>query len=185
MHTKLISKIYYYNSYINDSAYDFGFSFKEMVECCHSNGRPIVFLCIGTDRSTGDSLGPLIGYKLAKMVFPNTHIYGTLGSPVHALNLNEVLDIIYMQHDNPFIIAIDASLGAKNHIGYVTLTDSSLRPGLGVKKSLPAVGDLSITGIVNISGSTDSTVLQSTRLSTVMNMADCIVRGIRTAFLTM
>ena len=26
--------------------------------------RPIVFLCIGTDRATGDSLGPLIGYKL-------------------------------------------------------------------------------------------------------------------------
>ena len=26
--------------------------------------RPIIFLCIGTDRSTGDSLGPLIGYKL-------------------------------------------------------------------------------------------------------------------------
>ena len=26
--------------------------------------RPIIFVCIGTDRSTGDSLGPLIGYKL-------------------------------------------------------------------------------------------------------------------------
>ena len=24
----------------------------------------VVFLCIGTDRSTGDSLGPLLGYKL-------------------------------------------------------------------------------------------------------------------------
>ena len=26
--------------------------------------RGVVFLCIGTDRSTGDSLGPLIGHKL-------------------------------------------------------------------------------------------------------------------------
>ena len=28
-----------------------------------SQNRPIIFLCIGTDRATGDSLGPLIGYK--------------------------------------------------------------------------------------------------------------------------
>ena len=27
----------------------------------------VVILCIGTDRSTGDSLGPLIGYKLKEM----------------------------------------------------------------------------------------------------------------------
>ena len=26
--------------------------------------RPIIFVCIGTDRSTGDSLGPLVGEKL-------------------------------------------------------------------------------------------------------------------------
>lgn len=26
--------------------------------------RPIVFVCIGTDRSTGDSLGPLVGTLL-------------------------------------------------------------------------------------------------------------------------
>jgi len=25
--------------------------------------KSIVFVCIGTDRSTGDSLGPLVGYK--------------------------------------------------------------------------------------------------------------------------
>ena len=26
-----------------------------------AENRPIIFLCIGTDRATGDSLGPLIG----------------------------------------------------------------------------------------------------------------------------
>jgi len=26
----------------------------------------VIFLCIGTDRSTGDSLGPLVGHKLRK-----------------------------------------------------------------------------------------------------------------------
>jgi len=27
-------------------------------------GRPIIMICIGTDRSTGDSLGPLVGTLL-------------------------------------------------------------------------------------------------------------------------
>src|SRR5438445_11299584 len=30
------------------------------------HNRPIVFVCIGTDRSTGDSLGPLIGSLLVE-----------------------------------------------------------------------------------------------------------------------
>jgi len=181
---KSISKIHYFNSYKGDSGYDFGFSFKEMLEYKLYEGQPIVFLCIGTDRSTGDSLGPLVGYKLSKMIFPNTYIYGTLGSPVHALNLDEVLGDIYTEHTCPFIIAVDASLGFKNHIGFITLSDIPLRPGLGVKKRLPSVGDISITGIVNLSDSIDSMLLQSTRLSTVMNLADCIVKGIRTALFT-
>ncbi|MBX5465785.1 MAG: DUF1256 domain-containing protein, partial [Clostridia bacterium] len=27
-------------------------------------GRPLLFLCIGSDRSTGDALGPLVGSRL-------------------------------------------------------------------------------------------------------------------------
>ncbi|MNI74428.1 hypothetical protein D3C76_1435500 [compost metagenome] len=51
-------------------------------------------------------------------------------------------------------------------------------PGLAVNKDLPAVGDLSITGIVNISGNFEFMVLQNTRLFTVMTLADTISKGI-------
>lgn len=30
--------------------------------------KGIVFLCIGTDRSTGDCLGPLLGYKIQHLL---------------------------------------------------------------------------------------------------------------------
>ena len=73
---------------------------------------------------------------------------------------------------------MDASLGTKNHIGYVTVGTGPLRPGLGVNKQLPDVGDLHITGIVNVSGSNDPMLLQTTRLSTVMNLADAIADGL-------
>ena len=46
------------------------------------------------------------------------------------------------------MVAVDASVGDENHIGYVTLGRGSLKPGLGVCKELHAVGDLFITGIV-------------------------------------
>ena len=38
-------------------------------------------------------------------------IYGTLNEPVHAKNLENNIELIYSNHKNPFIIAIDACLG--------------------------------------------------------------------------
>ena len=75
------------------------------------DNRPIIFLCIGTDRATGDSLGPLIGYKLKNLKHKNIHIYGSLESPIHSINLKSILDKINDNFINPFIIVIDASLG--------------------------------------------------------------------------
>ncbi|MGH2168427.1 DUF1256 domain-containing protein, partial [Enterococcus faecalis] len=51
----------------------------------------------------------------------------------------------------------------------------------GVKKDLPPVGDIHITGIVNISGFMEFTVLQNTRLNLVLKMAKLIAAGISRA----
>lgn len=139
----------------------------------------IVFVCIGTDRSTGDSLGPLIGYKISNMKYRNVHVHGTLDIPVHAKNLDDVVQKIYKDYDRPFIIAIDACLGKMEHVGYVTVGEGAIKPGSGVKKDLAPVGDIFITGIVNFGGFMDFLVLQNTRLSLVMKMADMISSGIR------
>lgn len=139
----------------------------------------VVILCIGTDRATGDSLGPLIGYKLKHISYPNVCVYGTLDNPVHAKNLSDTIKLINKNHNNPLIIAIDACLGKMEHIGYITLGEGSIKPGAGVQKNLPSVGDLFITGIVNFSGFMDMLILQNTRLSLVMQMADIISSGIK------
>lgn len=138
----------------------------------------LIILCIGSDRITGDSLGPLVGHSLEKSQLPNAHIYGTLSRPVHALNLKETVEILKNQYPHSLTLAIDASLGSKNHLGFLTITKGSLKPGLGVHKKLTPVGDISITGIVNTAGPFDHLNLQTTRLSTVVQMADAIVSGI-------
>jgi putative sporulation protein YyaC len=140
--------------------------------------RPIIFLCIGTDRSTGDSLGPLIGDKLRFLVRDKIYLYGNLEYPVHAKNLCETIEEINLHFTNPFIVAIDACLGSLQNIGNIFVEKKPLTPGAAMNKDLPAVGDLSITGIVNISGNLEFMVLQNTRLYTVMSLADVISKGI-------
>lgn len=142
--------------------------------------KELVLLCIGTDRSTGDALGPIIGHKLSHSLskYSYVHLYGTLDNPVHAKNLQEKLETICDSLNNPFIIAIDACLGKVDRIGYITINKGPLKPGAGVNKNLPAVGDISITGIVNLSGYMEYLVLQNTRLSLVMKMADTLAQSI-------
>ncbi len=140
----------------------------------------LVMLCIGTDRSTGDALGPIVGHRLSDSLlkYNYVHIHGTLNDPIHAKNLQENLEIIYDSLKNPFIIAIDACLGKVDRIGYIAINEGPLKPGAGVNKNLPAVGDISIIGIVNLGGYMEYLILQNTRLSLVMKMADTLAQSI-------
>ena len=136
--------------------------------------RPAVILCIGTDRSTGDALGPLIGTHLSRLNLPQLNVYGTLDEPVHATNLQKNIQSIQQSFVNPFIIAIDACLGRMDSIGCITLADGPLKPGAGVHKQLPEVGEAHITGIVNVGGFMEYMVLQNTRLNLVWRMSENI-----------
>ncbi|EOC99784.1 spore protease YyaC [Caldisalinibacter kiritimatiensis] len=140
----------------------------------------LVLVCIGTDRSTGDCLGPLVGYKLTKLLknYSKVHILGTLDEPVHAKNLDDKIKMINNKYDKPFIIAIDASLGSLERIGYVTVANGPLKPGTGVNKDLPNIGDIHITGVVNLGGFMEYVILQNTRLSTVMRIANVIANSV-------
>ncbi len=138
------------------------------------NRRDLVVVCIGTDRSTGDSLGPLIGTKLEEVELRRFHVYGTLENPVHAVNLQERLEEIAKNHYRPFVLAIDACLGRMNSVGKISLADGPVQPGAAVQKKLPSIGDIHMTGIVNVGGMMEYFVLQNTRLHTVMKMAHTI-----------
>lgn len=131
-----------------------------------------VFLCIGSDRSTGDSLGPLVGTNIYKRTpYP---VLGTLCSPVHAKNLHKIVDFMDKEHSHAFIVAIDASLGPLKHVGSIAVKKGPLQPGLALKKDLPSIGHMQILGLVNVGGILESLVLQSTRLHIVYDMAKVI-----------
>jgi putative sporulation protein YyaC len=151
---------------------------KQLVSLMPKQNRPIVCICIGTDRSTGDSLGPLVGTLLKEKQLSSFHVLGTLDDPVHAVNLQEKLYKVRNTFENPFIIGIDACLGRLKSIGCIEIDLGPVKPGAGVQKDLPSVGDAHLTGIVNVSGFMEFFVLQNTRLNLVMKMAKIMSQGI-------
>ncbi|MNW28199.1 hypothetical protein D3C74_50190 [compost metagenome] len=135
----------------------------------------VLFVCVGTDRSTGDSLGPMVGSVLKRKGF---NVLGTLDDPVHATNLVDKLTLI---PEDVIVVGIDACLGKQSSVGKVMIEEGPLKPGAGVGKKLPYVGEYRITGIVNIGGFMEYFVLQNTRLSLIFKLRDEIVETICSA----
>jgi len=140
-------------------------SIRQVIKENLPSDREIVFLCIGTDRITGDSFGPMVGTFLQDKKIPN--VFGTLEHPVHATNLDERIKQITNSYANPFVVAIDSSLGKLSSVGNLILDNKAIKPGAGVGKDLPEVGDFSIMYAVNVAGYMEHLVLSNTRLSMV------------------
>lgn len=173
----------YYNIEQLQEKLSFQMDLTNLILAKRTDSQPIVILCIGTDRATGDCLGPIIGTSLMVNSM-NATVYGSLLTPVHANNLKTIIQEIYVQFENPFIIAIDACLGIPEHIGHITLSSNSLCPGESIQKNLPHIGDISITGIVNQASHSNFLILQSTRLHHVMLLANTISSGLSIALQT-
>ena len=149
-----------------------------LIQASKKKYKEIILLCIGTDRCSGDSYGPLLGTLLTEQGIENIKVIGTLHNPVHAKNLSEAMKSIDV--DNSLIIAVDASLGSE--VGRITVTNGHMVPGKGVDKELGKVGDISITGNVNYSvlaQDMNFKVLSSTRLATVWDLVQVTVSAVQ------
>ncbi|MBP2017362.1 putative sporulation protein YyaC [Symbiobacterium terraclitae] len=105
-----------------------------------------VFFLVGATSSTGDSLGPFIGWFLKRKGFTGEYV-GDLENPVHATNLRgrlfEAWAGALRREKLPYLIAVDAAVGRP---GRITLNRGPLRPGAAMGKSLPRVGQMHIMG---------------------------------------
>lgn len=122
-------------------------------------------MAIGSDRTTGDCLGPLVGEYLSG-VGPFV-VYGTLDEPLHAANMAGVVRGI-----EGFTVAIDAALG--NPVGGISVRRGSLAPGAAFGRELPHVGDISISALVCEAGPLGFERLRSVRLGFVRDVAHAI-----------
>jgi putative sporulation protein YyaC len=152
---------------------------RSVLQGAYRSGRPILILCIGTDRATGDAFGPLVGSMLEEGSLLGSTLLGTLDEPVHAANLAATLSRIRRNHPDPFILAVDACLGRPTSVGSVQVGLGPIQPGAGVHKGLESVGDAFVLGVVNMAGFWGEALLHETRLSLVMRLARIAASGIR------
>ena len=139
----------------------------DLCDALGSLRRPPVVLCIGSDRVTGDCIGPLVGHMLSSRLH-DCAVLGTLKEPITALNLADAVLTIKRSYAGRKIIAVDSCVGEIDELVTVRVKKGSLRPGLACGKSLPKVGDVSITATVT-TGSSDN--LYSVRLGLVYALA--------------
>ena len=147
-----------------------------------TNGRcfsEIMCLCIGTDRATGDSFGPLVGDKLNCLFKDNecVRVIGTLNDTVNSNNISDIMQMIDDTYENPFIIAIDSAISNYRTPGDIIVSNESVSLAAGMNRSVEEIGDMSIKGVVAQRSNNpryNLNLLQNTRLSLVMNMADIV-----------
>lgn len=153
---------------------------EQLLSAIPFDDEKLTFCCIGTDRSTGDSLGPIVGsYLKSSFNFP-FKIVGTLEHPLHALNIEQT--VTDLQKTNPYLVAIDACLGEEKSVGLIVMNDGPIYPGKAVKKKLPPIGNTAIKGVVNVGGFMEATILQNTRLHVTQTMSSIIAKAILLAW---
>lgn len=133
---------------------------------------PPSIVCIGTDRSTGDSFAPFVGNSLRHRGLKRDQLIGTIDDPVHGQNLDRAKSLSYPT------LAIDAGLGKSSSVGALIIQDKGITPGSAIDKEYNTVGSYCIQGIVNVSGFANLLVLGSTRLSLVIKMAETVAEAL-------
>lgn len=106
--------------------------------------EPILFFNIGSARSLGDAVGPLLGTLLveAGAASSDVVVMGTAEDPIHARNISDKIEAAKASYAESVCIATDAAVG--NHVGSMRLTPGMLVAGAARHRMLPPIGDYSL-----------------------------------------
>jgi putative sporulation protein YyaC len=122
------------------------FESGEMPEKRKNKPLPVV-MCIGSDRVSGDLLGPAVGKKLVEYNL-RAYVYGVTGRNINGANIDFYDGFIREVHKDSKVVAVDACLGAEKEIGKIKVGNRGVGAGHAVRKTGKRYGDIGIVGIV-------------------------------------
>lgn len=115
------------------------------------------FVCVGSARFAGDSLGPRVGSRLRHNLsgIAEFKVWGTMAEPVHGANLSEVLNSEVFdtgRNAGNCIIVVDGVIGEKKALGTCFVGLGRFRPGeaMGCERAIPAFGDIYVVACVGV-----------------------------------
>ena len=109
--------------------------------------KNLVFLCIGTTKIIGDSIGPKVGDRLKEQGI-NAFVYGNSERQVTAINVDDYAKMITQRHKDDVVVVIDSALGKLKDIGSIKVTRNGIKPGGAFDKNKERVGDIGILAVV-------------------------------------
>lgn len=123
---------------------------KQLKSKITNQDKELLFLCIGTNKIIGDSLGPMVGSKLRKLnVNKKIDILGNMKEPMCGRNISRKFKEIKKYQSERYIIAIDSAISNdQNNIGEIFISNKSMILGSGINKNILQIGDISIKGVV-------------------------------------
>lgn len=142
----------------------------------------VLFLCIGSEKISGDSLGPIVGTLLRekyKLPYP---VIGCEDMPVNGINIDKYKKYVHRFFPSHRIIAIDAALGEREDIGNIRYRDGGVRAGGALGLHNPPVGELAILGVVGEKGGEPMQTLLNAPFDRVVSLAERIAQAINEVF---
>ena len=138
----------------------------------YKTDKPVI-VCVGTDLVVGDSFGPLVGSLIKNRLEGKAFVYGTLDNPITAKEVETVYNTVGLLHPNSKVLVVDAAVGNLEDVGTIKIRAEGIKPGLGFKKDLPVIGNVSIIGVV-----ADKNASFTVRLGLVYALALDVSEGI-------
>lgn len=153
----------------------------------NKDNKKIIFLCIGTNKVIGDSIGPIVGTNLINNLkctedfnFENSNIK-VIGDMSNNISYNNIEDNMKKLAGNNFIIVIDSALSSENNIGKIFIHDRGLKYAESLKRKNNVIGDVSIKAVVGKNTQNrlkNFKILRNASTKRVMTMANILSKGI-------
>lgn len=123
--------------------------------------KNIIFLCIGTNKIIGDSIGPIVGTSLKTLLQTNSKlkqnleinnknikVIGDVFSNISYQNIDENMQNIKNSVEDNYVIVIDSALSSENNIGKIFVQNRGLKYAESLKRKNTIIGDMSIKAVV-------------------------------------
>ena len=156
----------------------------------NKENKKLIFLCVGTNKVIGDSIGPMVGTNLINILkckrdfnFKNSNIkvIGDMSNNISYNNIEDYMKKIKKLAGNNFIIVIDSALSSENNIGKIFIHDRGLKYAESLKRKNNVIGDVSIKAVVGKNTQNrlkNFKILRNASTKRVMTMANILSKGI-------
>lgn len=142
----------------------------------------LLFLCIGSEKISGDCIGPIVGTLLKEKYRIPYPVLGTEDNSVNGANIRAYRDNIKKYFPDYKIIAVDSAVGDDKDLWTLKIREGGVRAGGALNPSVEYYGEVGILAVVGSKSGNVLDNLLSAPYSKIVDFAERIAKTIVKAF---